>query len=120
MLIVDDHPGFRARARVLLAVAGYEVVGEAADGESAVRVASELLPDVVLLDVQLPDITGFEVARRIGGWRRPPVIVLISSRDAADYGRRIERSGARGFIAKEELSAAALAGLLAGPDAAGP
>lgn len=120
VLIVDDHPGFRARARVLLAVAGYEVVGEAADGESAVRVAAELLPDVVLLDVQLPDISGFEVARRIGGWRRPPVIVLISSRDATDYGRRIQRSGARGFIAKDELSAGALSALLAAPGGAGP
>jgi DNA-binding NarL/FixJ family response regulator len=112
VLIVDDHPGFRAQARVLLAAAGYEVVGEAADGESGVRVARELSPDVVLLDVQLPDITGFEVARLVGGGLDAPVIVLISSRDATDYGRRIDRSGARGFISKAELSAGTLAAVL--------
>src|SRR5262249_5228237 len=67
VLIVDDHPGFRAQARVLLAAAGYRVVGEAADGESAVRAARDLSPDVILLDVQLPDISGFEVVRRLHG-----------------------------------------------------
>jgi DNA-binding NarL/FixJ family response regulator len=114
VLIVDDHPGFRAQARVLLVAAGYEVVGEAADGESAVRVARDLSPDVVLLDVQLPDSTGFEVARLIAGETDPPAIILISSRDAPDYGRRIEHSGARGFICKAELSACTLAAVLAG------
>jgi DNA-binding NarL/FixJ family response regulator len=114
VLIVDDHPGFRAQARVLLVAAGYEVVGEAADGESGVRVARELSPDVVLLDVQLPDGTGFEVVRLIAGGTGPPAIVLISSRDASDYGRRIERSGALGFICKADLSAGALAAVLAG------
>ena len=117
MLIVDDHPGFRAQVRALLMAAGYEVVGEAADGESGVRVARDLAPDVVLLDIHLPDITGFEVMRRVGGGPGRPAVVLISSRDASDYGRRIERSGARGFIAKAELSAGALAAVLgsAGP-----
>jgi DNA-binding NarL/FixJ family response regulator len=112
VLIVDDHPGFRAQARALLAAAGYEVVGEAADGESAVHVARELSPDMVLLDVRLPDITGFEVARLVGGGPDPPAVVLISSRDGSDYGRRIERSGARGFISKDELSARTLAAVL--------
>jgi DNA-binding NarL/FixJ family response regulator len=115
VLIVDDHPGFRAQARALLAAAGYEVVGEAADGESGVRVARDLSPDVVLLDVQLPDVTGFEVIRLICGEPDPPVIVLISSRDASDYGTRIRRSGARGFISKAELSAQALETVLEGP-----
>ncbi len=114
VLIVDDHPGFRAQARVLLAAAGYEVVGEAADGESAVRVARDLSPDVVLLDVQLPDITGFDVVQLVGGGTDPPAIILISSRDASDYGRRIERSGARGFISKADLSAHTLAAVLEG------
>jgi DNA-binding NarL/FixJ family response regulator len=114
VLIVDDHPGFRAQARALLAAAGYEVVGEAADGASGVRVARDLSPDVVLLDVQLPDATGFEVARQIHRAPRPPLVVLISSRDASDYGGRIGRSGARGFIAKSELSAPALAAVLEG------
>jgi DNA-binding NarL/FixJ family response regulator len=113
VLIVDDHPGFRAQARALLVAAGYRVVGEAADGESGVRVARDLSPDVVLLDVQLPDITGFEVVARVQGQPDPPVIVLISSRDAADYGSRIRRSGALGFISKAELSARALESVLA-------
>ncbi len=115
MLIVDDHPGFRAQARALLMAAGYQVVGEAADGESGVRMARDLAPDIVLLDIQLPDITGFEVLQRVHGSPSRPVTVLISSRDAADYGRRIERSGARGFIAKAELSERTLAAVLRGP-----
>lgn len=114
MLIVDDHPGFRAQARALLTAAGYQVVGEAADGESGVRMARDLAPDIVLLDIQLPDITGFEVLQRVDRSPVRPVTVLISSRDAADYGRRIERSGARGFIAKAELSERALAAVLRG------
>jgi DNA-binding NarL/FixJ family response regulator len=114
VLIVDDHPGFRAQARALLVAAGYEVVGEAADAESGVRVARDLSPDVVLLDVQLPDSTGFEVVPLVGGGPDPPAIVLISSRDASDYGRRIAGSGALGFICKAELSARTLAAVLEG------
>jgi DNA-binding NarL/FixJ family response regulator len=112
VLIVDDHPGFRAKARALLAAAGYQVVGEAADGESGVRVARDLSPDVMLLDVQLPDITGFEVAQQLHSEPSPPAIVLISSRDASDYGGRIGRCGARGFISKADLSAPALTAVL--------
>ena len=114
VLIVDDHPGFRARARALLTAAGYQVVGEAADGEAAVRGARDLSPDVVLLDIQLPDITGFDVVRRVHSAPDPPAVVLISSRDASDYGRRIGRSGARGFICKADLSASALRAVLEG------
>jgi DNA-binding NarL/FixJ family response regulator len=114
VLIVDDHPPFRAQARALLLASGYDVVGEATDGESGVRVARDMSPDVMLLDIHLPDITGFEVASLVSCWPDPPAIVLISSRDASDYGRRIERSGARGFIAKEELSARTLAAVLGG------
>ena len=114
VLIVDDHRGFRAQARVLLEAAGYEVAGEAEDGLSGVRAASELQPHVVLLDVQLPDISGIEVGRRILEQPNPPAIVLISSREASDYGGGIERSGARGFISKAELSARALEAVLDG------
>jgi DNA-binding NarL/FixJ family response regulator len=114
VLIVDDHPGFRAQARALLVAAGYEVVGEAADGESGVRVARDLSPDVVLLDVQLPDSTGFDLVRLMAAEPGQPAVILISSRDASDYGRRIERSGARGFICKADLSAGALAAVLGG------
>jgi DNA-binding NarL/FixJ family response regulator len=116
VLIVDDHAGFRAQARALLQAAGYEIVGEAEDGAAGVRAASELRPAVVLLDVQLPDISGFEVGRLILDEPDPPAIILISSREASDYGTGIERSGASGFISKAELSAGALEAVLgAGP-----
>jgi DNA-binding NarL/FixJ family response regulator len=112
VLIVDDHPSFRANARALLEAEGFEVVGEAADGVSALRAAGELAPELVLLDVQLPDLDGFEVARRLTNDGHGPVVVLVSSRDGADFGPLVERSGARGFIAKAELSGAALSALL--------
>jgi DNA-binding NarL/FixJ family response regulator len=114
VLIVDDHPSFRATARALLEAEGYEVVGEAEDGESALAAAAELAPQVVLLDIQLPDIDGFEVAARLlaRGNGSVPAIVLTSSRDRSDFGPLIAESGARGFVPKGELSGAALAALL--------
>jgi DNA-binding NarL/FixJ family response regulator len=113
VLIVDDHPSFRASARTLLESEGYEVVGEAENGSAAVLVAAKLHPDLVLLDVQLPDLDGFEVASRLRSLEDPPEVVLTSSRDGADYGRCIEESGARGFVPKGDLSGAAIAALLA-------
>jgi len=112
VLVVDDHPSFRRCARRLLVAEGFEVVGEAADGESALALSVELEPDLVLLDVQLPDIDGFEVTSRL--LERDPrlEIVLVSSRDRMSYGPMIERSGARGFISKDELSGAELERLL--------
>ena len=112
VLIVDDHDGFRRDARALLEADGFEVVGEAADGESAVGAATRLRPGLVLLDIQLPDIDGFEVTARLRDGAAGPVVVLISTRDRADYGPRVERCGARGFIPKAELSAAAIRSLL--------
>jgi DNA-binding NarL/FixJ family response regulator len=112
VLIVDDHPSFRASARTLLESEGYEVVGEAENGAAAVRATEELHPDLVLLDVQLPDIDGFVVAERLAELEDPPQVVLTSSRDGADYGRCIEWSGARGFVPKADLSGAAIAALL--------
>lgn len=114
MLIVDDHAGFRRQARTLFARGGYDVVGEAEDMTSGVRAAAALRPEVVLLDVQLPDGDGFEAARRILAAEAPPAVVLISSRDVADYGGRIRESGARGFISKADLSVEALGTVLAG------
>jgi DNA-binding NarL/FixJ family response regulator len=114
ILIVDDHAGFRARARALLVGAGYDVVGEAKDGASALARARELSPEVVLLDVQMPDTSGFDVARSLLADPDPPAIILVSSRDASDYGARIGRSGARGFVSKMDLSARALASILEG------
>jgi DNA-binding NarL/FixJ family response regulator len=111
VLIVDDHPSFRASARTLLEAEGYEVVGEAENGATAVTAVEELHPDLVLLDVQLPDIDGFKVAYRLTKLADPPVVVLTSSRDGADYGRCITECGAHGFVAKAELSGAAIAAL---------
>jgi DNA-binding NarL/FixJ family response regulator len=112
LLIVDDHAGFRSLARRLLTSDGFEVVGEAADGHAAVAAARQLWPDVVLLDVQLPDIDGFEVTRRLRQNSVGPAVVLTSSRDRNDYGGRVDRSGARGFIPKAELSGVAVRALI--------
>lgn len=117
VLIVDDHPSFRATARMLLELEGYEVVGEAPDGLSAVAEAQRLQPDLVLLDVNLPDIDGFEVASRLtkpanGTPSSGPAVILTSSRDSSDFGSLVGASGARGFIPKAELSGASLAALL--------
>ena len=112
VLIVDDHPSFRASAKAILEAEGFEVVGEAADGTSAVEATSALHPDVLLLDVQLPDMNGFDVCELLPGNGSAPKVVLVSSREAADYGDLIARSGARGFIAKDELSGQALSALV--------
>jgi DNA-binding NarL/FixJ family response regulator len=112
VLLVDDHPSFRRCARVLLAAEGFEVVAEAADGTSALALSREISPELVLLDVQLPDIDGFEVAHRLLAEDPDVAIVLVSGRDRTEYGRSIEESGARGFVAKAELSGAILESLL--------
>jgi DNA-binding NarL/FixJ family response regulator len=104
VLIVDDHEGFRRMARDLLVRAGYQIIGEADDGASAISAARALRPEIILLDIQLPDIDGFEVARALRAESMQDHVILISTRDAADYGRRIGASGVRGFIAKAELS----------------
>jgi DNA-binding NarL/FixJ family response regulator len=112
VVIVDDHPSFRSSARLLLESDGYEVVGEAATGEEGVDVARELRPDLVLLDVNLPDIDGFEVATRITADPGAPAVILTSSRDSSDFGPLVEKSGALGFVPKSELSGPALEAVL--------
>jgi DNA-binding NarL/FixJ family response regulator len=112
VLIVDDHDGFRAVARALLQSEGFEIVGEAGDGASALRAVERLRPDLVLLDVRLPDLDGFEVAERLAAKERAPAVVLVSTREAASYRRRLASTSARGFISKGELSGAALAAVL--------
>ena len=112
VLIVDDHPSFRASARVLLEAEGFDVVGEASDGSTALSECGRLQPEVVLLDVQLPDIDGFDVAARLTGFDDSPVVILVSSRDGADFGPLVTRSGARGFVPKAELSGARVQELL--------
>ena len=101
-IVVDDHPAFRASARRLLELTGYEVVGEASDGASGVALAREQEPELVLLDIALPDMSGFDVADELA--EGPSSIVFVSSRDQGDFGRRAEQSGALGFIPKDRLS----------------
>ena len=112
VLIVDDHEAFRESASALLEAEGFAVVGEAADGGGAIAEAQRLRPQVVLLDIQLPDIDGFAVAERLSAVPEPPRVVLTSSRDASSYGPRLETTPARGFIAKRELSGATLSALV--------
>ena len=112
VLIVDDHASFRRAVRLVLEYEGYDVVGEAADGEAALEAARELHPELVLLDVHMPGIDGFEVASRLTAGEDPPAVVLTSSRDGTDFDQRVKRSGARGFIPKAEISGQRLAELL--------
>jgi DNA-binding NarL/FixJ family response regulator len=112
VLIVDDHAAFRVAARELLELAGFRVVGEAADGAGALSANGRLRPNIVLLDVQLPDSDGFTVAARLAELDGAPAVVLTSSRDSSAYRRRLAASTALGFIPKAELSGAALAALI--------
>jgi DNA-binding NarL/FixJ family response regulator len=112
ILIIDDHTGFRAQARAMLEADGFTVVGEADDGASGLAAARSIRPDLVLLDIGLPDIEGFDVARELAVDGPPPLVVLTSSREASSYGPRLEHSHVLGFIPKDELSGAAIRALL--------
>ncbi len=109
VLIVDDHADFRLVARRVLVAAGFEVVGEAQDGASALVAARAVKPGLVLLDIQLPDVDGFVVCEQLAVQDAAPVVVLTSSRPESTYRRRLAGSSARGFIAKAELSGPAVA-----------
>ena len=110
VLVVDDHAGFRRSARTLLELAGLRVVGEAADGATALAATADLHPDVVLLDVALPDLDGLEVCARITSGGGPvPVVVLTSSRDLPRPADLVAASGARAFVRKDRLTVAVLA-----------
>ena len=113
VLIVDDHEEFRRRARKLLEADGLRVVGEAANGVSGIAEAARLRPGVVLLDIQLPDIDGFEVAARLASHAHPPAVVLTSTRARSAYRGRLARAPAVRFLPKNELSGQALAALVA-------
>ena len=112
VLIVDDHDDFRESASALLEAEGFAVLGGVADGGEAIAAVERLRPQVVLLDIQLPDSDGFTVAERLAAGSDPPRVVLISSREAAAYGPRLAAAAARGFIPKRELSGSALAALV--------
>jgi DNA-binding NarL/FixJ family response regulator len=110
VVIVDDHPSFRASARTMLEDEGFDVVGEAKDGRTALELVRTLAPDVVLLDVALPDLSGLDVAERLADG--PSKVVLTSSRKPSDFGARLRKASALGFISKDELSGETLAELL--------
>lgn len=112
VVIVDDHAAYRAVARRLLEADGYDVVGEAGDGEDAIAAVVSTRADLVLLDVHLPGLDGFGVARRLAELDFPPTVLLISSRPITDLRRQVERSPVAGFLAKDELSGAALEEIL--------
>jgi DNA-binding NarL/FixJ family response regulator len=111
VLIVDDHAAFRTSARALLQAEGFEVIGEATGGAEAVEAVAVLRPEIVLLDIQLPDLDGLAVAEQLAAAPDPPAVVLISSRDAATYGPRLRDTPALGFIPKSGLSGQAVAAL---------
>jgi DNA-binding NarL/FixJ family response regulator len=113
VLIVDDHASFRLQAKAVLESDGFDVVGEASDGASGLAAARSLRPDLVLLDIGLPDVEGFEVAQALALDGPPPYVVLTSSREASAYGPRLDTSRVLGFIAKDELSGPAIRALAA-------
>jgi DNA-binding NarL/FixJ family response regulator len=115
LLIVDDDARFRSTARALLEREGYDVVGEAATGTEAIALVGRHAPAIVLLDIRLPDVDGFEVAERLAELARPPVVVLISSRDRGDYGSLVDDSSAHAFLSKADLSGESLAAAAGSP-----
>jgi two-component system, NarL family, nitrate/nitrite response regulator NarL len=114
LVIVDDHTLFRVEARQLLESQGITVIGEAVDGESALLLAARSHPDVVLLDIGLPDIDGFTVAERLFAAQPAICVILTSSRDGSIYGRRIAEAPVAGFLRKDDLSGDAIRELMLG------
>ena len=108
LLIVDDHAGFRAAARALLDADPFTVVGEAASGGEGLAEVARLCPEVVLLDVHLPDRDGFEVAELMVRSPRPPHVLLTSSRSIGDVRARVAASSAVAFLSKDQLSPGSL------------
>lgn len=116
VLIVDDNASFRRQIRILLTGEGFDVVGEASTGAAALTACRALRPQLILLDIGLPDVDGFDLADRLmhdrTGDHSVPLVVLTSSREAAAYRARLAQSGASGFIPKDELSGSAIDALL--------
>jgi CheY-like chemotaxis protein len=114
LLVVDDHAAFRGFVSELLNGDRFVVAGVAEDGESALDAVESLRPDVVLLDIQLPGIDGFEVAERLAASAQRPAVVLTSTRDATDFGARLRNAPVLGFVPKQEMSVAAITALVDG------
>lgn len=112
VLVVDDHPGFRRTARRLLEGDGFEVVSEAGEAATGLAAARMLEPDIALVDIYLPDSDGFDLTSRLAALAKPPAVILTSSREQGEFEGLVERSFARGFVPKHELSGDALEDLL--------
>jgi DNA-binding NarL/FixJ family response regulator len=112
VLVVDDHGGFRASVRELLEAEGFHVIGEAVDAASGVDAVLRLRPDIVLLDIQLPDFDGILASQQIAAMNGGTAIVLTSSCDMSDIAGALAESPALGFIPKPELSGQAIRELL--------
>lgn len=110
-VVVDDHQAIRSTARRLLQAAGHPVLGDAANGADGIAMVLDLDPDVVLLDVVLPDMTGVEVARRLREAKARAAIILISSHELEDLGDPVAESGAHAFISKSDLTVEAVEAL---------
>jgi DNA-binding NarL/FixJ family response regulator len=104
VLIVDDQAPFRAAARAVVDVTDdFEVVGEAETGEDSVRMAHELKPDLVLMDVNLPGINGLDATRQILADLNPVVVLLLSTYEYDEYAPRAAECGASAYIPKSEF-----------------
>jgi DNA-binding NarL/FixJ family response regulator len=115
VLVVDDQPTFRAVARTLVGLTpGLRVAAEADSGEQAVELAGQMHPPVVLMDINLPGISGIEATRQIHLQDPTVVVILMSTYAAADLPADAMDSGAAGYVRKEDLTPAALTALLPG------
>lgn len=114
LVVVDDHAGFRQVVRTMMTAAGWQVIGEASTGGAVLEMVMRLAPDLVLLDVVLPDMDGFAVAERLTAAGCASAVVLISGHDRGDFEGRVRAAPVRGFLAKEMISGQALAQLLGG------
>jgi len=112
LLVVDDHEGFRSFVSTLLDGDRFSIAAVAEDGESALEAVNRLRPDLVLLDIQLPGMSGFEVAERLASGAYRPDVVLTSTREAADFGARLRNAPVLGFVPKNEMSVEAISRLV--------
>ena len=112
ILVIDDNAAFRRALSRVLETERFTVIAEAATGASGVQLAREYHPDLVIVDVQLPDTDGFDAAEQLAALHLPMEVILTSGLDSSDLGSLITESSARGFIPKAELSVGAIDALL--------